>query len=127
MLTCDQGIAFCEYKNAAESTDIAVDGLNDMELGDLHLRVKRASIGVEHKAADMSVSAMSAMAGSDSNGASHHGRVLCLLNMVTPEDLMDPAEADGEFESQRMQWQSLTSSQRFWAMSRGSARSSERS
>ncbi|KAK5041465.1 hypothetical protein LTR16_011765, partial [Cryomyces antarcticus] len=41
-----RGIAFCEYADPA-TTDIAVEGLNGMELGDQHLKVQRASIGIQ--------------------------------------------------------------------------------
>ena len=44
----------------------------------------------------MSVNAMSLMAGT-TNKDVEQGRVLCLMNMITPEELMDHDEADGEF------------------------------
>ncbi|KAL6715925.1 hypothetical protein ACLMJK_006886 [Lecanora helva] len=83
-----RGIAFCEYVDPA-STDIAVEGLNGMELGDKHLKVQRASIGVTQAAGlEMGVNAMSMLAGTTSNDLDE-GRVLQLLNMVTPEELID--------------------------------------
>jgi splicing factor U2AF subunit len=61
-----QGIAFCEYFDPA-MTDIAVEGLNGMELGDEHLRVQRASIGVQQVGGvEMGVNAMSLLAGTTS-------------------------------------------------------------
>ena len=89
-----QGIAFCEYVDAAV-TDNAVDGLNGMELGDTHLKVTRASIGVTQAAGlEMGVNAMSMLAGTTSNDLDE-GRVLQLLNMVTPEELIDNEDYEG--------------------------------
>lgn len=86
-----RGIAFCEYVEP-HVTDIAVEGLNGMELGDDHLKVQRASIGVQQAAGlEMGVNAMSMLAGTTSTDL-EQGRVLQLLNMVTPEELMDPDE-----------------------------------
>lgn len=84
-----RGIAFCEYADPAQATDIAVEGLNGMELGDKHLRVQRASIGnTQVSGLEMGVNAMSMLAGTTSQGL-EEGRVLQLLNMVTPEELID--------------------------------------
>ncbi|KFY65962.1 hypothetical protein V496_02250 [Pseudogymnoascus sp. VKM F-4515 (FW-2607)] len=83
-----RGIAFCEYADAA-ATDIAVEGLNGMELGDKHLKVQRASIGTTQTAGlEMGVNAMSMLAGTTTDGLDE-GRVLQLLNMVTAEELID--------------------------------------
>lgn len=87
-----QGIAFCEYADATK-TDEAVAGLDGMELGDQKLRVQRASIGATQVGGggEMSVGAMSLLAGTASESL-EQGRVLQLLNMVTPEELMDNEE-----------------------------------
>lgn len=93
MTNTKQGFAFCEYLDPS-ATDIAVEGLNGMELGDNHLIVQRASIGVAQAASlsgTMSVNAMSLLAGTKSADMDQ-GRVLQLLNMVTPEELMDSDE-----------------------------------
>ncbi|KAL2825314.1 hypothetical protein BDW59DRAFT_146403 [Aspergillus cavernicola] len=83
-----RGIAFCEYADPATTT-IAVQGLNGMELGDRHLKVVRASIGTTQAAGlDMGVNAMSMFAKTTSQDL-ESTRVLQLLNMVTPEELMD--------------------------------------
>ncbi|KAI1006928.1 hypothetical protein K3495_g1289 [Podosphaera aphanis] len=83
-----RGIAFCEYMDP-QATDIAVEGLNGMELGEKHLRVQRASIGLTQVSGlEMGVNAMSMLAGTTSSGL-EEGRVLQLLNMVTPEELID--------------------------------------
>jgi len=72
-------------------------GLNNMELGDSTLRVQRASIGMKQAAGvEMGVNAMAMMAGTTSADL-EASRVLQLLNMVTPEELMDPDEYDGKF------------------------------
>lgn len=89
-----QGIAFCEYLEPA-ATDIAVEGLNGMELGDKHLKVQRASIGVTQASGlEMGVTAMSMLAGTTSTDL-EEGRVLQLLNMVTAEELIDNQEYEG--------------------------------
>jgi splicing factor U2AF 65 kDa subunit len=91
-----KGIAFCEYVDSA-ATDVAVQGLNGMELGDRNLRVQRASIGLAQAAGlEMSVNAMSMLAGTTSNDL-EEGRVLQLLNMVTAEELMDNEDYQGTF------------------------------
>ncbi|KAL9113373.1 MAG: hypothetical protein Q9227_002414 [Pyrenula ochraceoflavens] len=83
-----RGIAFCEYGDPS-STGIAIEGLNGMELGDNHLRVRPASIGFTQAAGlEMGVNAMSMFAGTTSTDL-EEGRVLCLLNMVTAEELLD--------------------------------------
>ena len=91
-----RGIAFCEYMDAAGSTDLAVSSLNNMELGESHLKVQRASIGIQQVSGEMSVNAMSLMAGTKTADV-EKGRVLCLMNMITVEELMDADEADGKF------------------------------
>jgi splicing factor U2AF subunit len=89
-----RGIAFCEYVDAA-ATDIAVEGLNGMELGDKHLKVQRASIGTTQTAGlEMGVNAMSMLAGTTTDGLDD-GRVLQLLNMVTAEELIDNEDYEG--------------------------------
>jgi hypothetical protein len=78
------------------ATDIAVEGLNNMELGDSTLKVQRASIGMKQAAGvEMGVNAMAMMAGTTSADL-EASRVLQLLNMVTPEELMDIEEYEGE-------------------------------
>ncbi|KAI1808354.1 hypothetical protein F4811DRAFT_293534 [Daldinia bambusicola] len=83
-----QGIAFCEFVDPA-ATDIAIQGLNGMLIGDKNLKVKKASVGITQVAGvEMGVNAMSMLAGTTAND-SEESRVLQLLNMVTPEELMD--------------------------------------
>lgn len=95
VLSSDQGIAFCEYADP-NATGIAVEGLNGMELGDKHLKVVRASIGATQAAGlDMGVNAMSMFAKTTSQDL-ETSRVLQLLNMVTPEELMDNDDYEGK-------------------------------
>ncbi|PGH17873.1 hypothetical protein AJ79_00772 [Helicocarpus griseus UAMH5409] len=83
-----RGIAFCEYLDPL-STDIAVENLNGMELGNKRLKVVRASIGTSQATGlDMGVNAMSMYAKTTSQDL-EAGRVLQLLNMVTNDELLD--------------------------------------
>jgi splicing factor U2AF 65 kDa subunit len=66
-----------------------------MELGDKHLKVQRASVGnTQASGLEMGVNAMSMLAGTTSQGLDE-GRVLQLLNMVTPEELIDNEDYEG--------------------------------
>lgn len=94
-----RGFAFFEYMNPSK-TDEAVAGLNGIELGDGALRAARASVGVQQVGGDMSVNAMSMLAGTTSADV-EQGRVLCLLNMVTAEELMDNDEYEGKIRPPR--------------------------
>lgn len=83
-----------ESANAA----IAVEGLNGMEIGGAHLKVQRASIGLQQAAGlEMSVNAMSLLAGTVSTDL-EKGRVLQLMNMVTAEELMNDEDYLGTFQ-----------------------------
>lgn len=89
-----RGFAFFEYMDSTK-TDEAVTGLNGIELGDGALRAARAAVGVQQVGGDMSVNAMSMLAGTTSADV-EQGRVLCLLNMVTAEELLDNDEYEGK-------------------------------
>jgi splicing factor U2AF subunit len=66
-----------------------------MELGDKHLKVQRASIGLTQASGlEMGVNAMSMLAGTTSQALAE-GRVLQLLNMVTAEELIDNEDYEG--------------------------------
>lgn len=66
-----------------------------MELGENHLKVRKASIGITQVAGvEMGVNAMSMLAGTTSTD-SEVTRILQLLNMVTPEELMDNDDYEG--------------------------------
>lgn len=124
-----RGIAFCEYVDA-NVTDAAVESLNGMELGDAALKVKRASIGIQQVSGEMSVNAMSLMAGTQAKADAESGRVLCLMNMITPEELMDTEESEGKLDHFPIYYlclHTLTQLQKSSTMSRRSAPSTARS
>jgi splicing factor U2AF subunit len=67
-----------------------------MEIGEAHVKVQRASIGLQQAAGlEMSVNVMSMLAGTVSADL-EKSRVLQLMNMVTPEELMDEYEYTGK-------------------------------
>ena len=73
--------------------------MNGMDLLDKHLKVQRASVGhTQASGVEMGVNAMSMLAGTTSQGLDD-GRVLQLLNMVTPEELIDNEDYEGMFAS----------------------------
>ncbi|CAK5273957.1 unnamed protein product, partial [Mycena citricolor] len=91
-----KGFAFFEYVDT-EVTDVAIQSLNGMELGDKHLMVQRAAVGAK---SDMpgdipqefpEIPRPIMPAGDVSGG---DARILLMLNMVTPEDLAD----DNDFQ-----------------------------
>lgn len=68
-----------------------------MELGDKHLKVVRASIGSTQAAGlDMGVNAMSMFAKTTSQDL-ETSRILQLLNMVTPEELINYEDYEGDY------------------------------
>jgi splicing factor U2AF 65 kDa subunit len=77
-------------------TDIATEGLNGMDLGDKKLIVQRASIGAKGAAfpnlppeAVQEIPAPIVPVDLNKEGS---GRILLMLNMVVPEDLVDDSE-----------------------------------
>ncbi|QIW95879.1 hypothetical protein AMS68_001397 [Peltaster fructicola] len=88
-----RGFAFCEWIDAA-GTDTAVEALNGMQLGEVNLIVQKACTGLQQVEGEMSVTAMSLLAGTKTAENADSGRVLCLMNMITPEEILDPDEAD---------------------------------
>lgn len=77
-------------------TEIAVQGLNGMAIGDKSLKVQKASIGITQVAGvEMGVNAMSMLAGTTSTDQ-EESRVVQLLNMVTAEELMDNDDYEGK-------------------------------
>lgn len=66
-----------------------------MDVGGKKLKVSKASIGPTQVANfDVGITAISGLASQTSTDA-EKGRVLQLLNMVTPEELMDTEEYEG--------------------------------
>lgn len=95
----NKGFAFCEYMDP-NVTDLACEGLNNMELGDRKLIVQRASIGAKHEGFPTDYMTHVPLTAADYlpiNGASEEEatRVLQLMNMVTPEELEDEDEYKG--------------------------------
>lgn len=86
-----RGVAFCEYRDREVVTDAAIESLNGMDLGDSKLKLFKACVGVVQVDSEMSVNAMSMLAGTQSKEA-EQSRVVCLHNMVTPEELLDNDE-----------------------------------
>ncbi|CAO1617941.1 unnamed protein product [Sympodiomycopsis kandeliae] len=93
-----KGFAFCEYVNP-EVTDAACQGLSDLELGDRKLIAQRASAG-QKGASNNSNGMTGANSGplgtrSININASETGdptNCMTMLNMVTPQELIDDEE-----------------------------------
>lgn len=92
-----QGIAFCEYDDP-EIVDAVIEGLNSIPLGDGNLKVTRATVGMQQSIGfDGGVGAISMLAGSTAADNHEKSRVLCLMNMVTSDELINDEEYDGGF------------------------------
>lgn len=91
-----KGYAFAEYIDIT-MTDQAIAGLNGMQLGDKKLIVQRASVGAKNTTIIPSVQIQ--VPGLSLVGASGPAtEVLCLLNMVTPDELKDEEEYEDILE-----------------------------
>ena len=77
------------------ATEVAIQGLNNMLIGDKHIKVQKASLGITQVAGEMGVNAMSMLAGT-TGAETDESRVLQLLNMVTPDELMDSDDYNGK-------------------------------
>ncbi|CAO3593841.1 unnamed protein product [Absidia cylindrospora] len=97
-----KGYAFCEYADVSV-TDLACQGLNNMELGEKKLIVQRASVGAKNGmpmglagtgSNTVAIESRSMMTDIPFTGANDDDatRVLQLLNMVVPEELEDDEE-----------------------------------
>jgi len=91
-----KGYAFCEYSDTSV-TDAAIQGLHGMQLGDKKLVVQLASVGAKN---------MMGMPGPQMPGynmipATASTEVLCLLNMVTEDELRDDDEYEDIMEDVR--------------------------
>ncbi|PWN31986.1 uncharacterized protein FA14DRAFT_127050 [Meira miltonrushii] len=107
-----KGFAFCEYVDT-NITDLAIQGLNDMELGDKKLLVQRASVGgtstgqrtiTGANAAPLMTGANGIGAGVASEnlaGAGEPTKAMVLLNCVTAEELVDAQEYQEIVEDMR--------------------------
>jgi splicing factor U2AF subunit len=91
-----RGIAFCEYADN-EIVDAVIEGLNDIPLGDGHLKVSRATVGLQQTAGlDGGVNAITGLAGAEAAKDHEHSRVICLMNMVTSDELINDDEYEGK-------------------------------
>lgn len=93
-----QGFAFFEYVDP-DVTDIACQGLNGMELGDRFLVVQRASIGakpgqpgIPNLPYDQFPELPRPILPAGDVSSQTEARILLMLNMVTPDDLVDDQE-----------------------------------
>ncbi|KAG7093653.1 hypothetical protein E1B28_007315 [Marasmius oreades] len=101
-----KGFAFFEYVND-EVTEVAIQSLNGMEFGDRYLVVQRASVGAKPGTPGMipnpdipydempEIPRPIMPAGTEQNSSA---RILLMLNMVTPEDLVDDMEYGDLYE-----------------------------
>ncbi|KAJ8678527.1 hypothetical protein QAD02_014314 [Eretmocerus hayati] len=93
-----KGYAFCEYVDVS-MTDQAIAGLNGMQLGDKKLIVQRASVGAKNPMVGAQAPVQIQVPGLTVVGqAGPATEVLCLLNMVTPEELMEEEEYEDILE-----------------------------
>eukprot|EP00800_Vazella_pourtalesii_P010276 TRINITY_DN254_c0_g1_i2.p1 TRINITY_DN254_c0_g1~~TRINITY_DN254_c0_g1_i2.p1 ORF type:complete len:353 (+),score=81.53 TRINITY_DN254_c0_g1_i2:555-1613(+) len=89
-----KGYAFFEYKDPGQ-TELAIAGLNNMELGDKKLIVQRASVGARSLGISMGgIPGLPVEVGIPSQPTC----ILCLFNMVTPEELQDIEEYEDIYE-----------------------------
>ncbi|CAD6897190.1 unnamed protein product [Tilletia laevis] len=93
-----KGFAFCEYVDPA-ITDIACQGLNDIELGGRRLVVQRASVGANRTGPTGSNIGPLGPGGiippsftADGGQAGEPTPCMQMLNMVTPQELIDDEE-----------------------------------
>lgn len=89
-----KGYAFCEYVDIG-ITDVAIAGMNGMQLGDKKLVVQRASVGSKTMPAQLTIP------GFDMNKEVTATNILCLMNMVTAEELIDDEDYDEIYDDIR--------------------------
>lgn len=97
-----KGYAFCEYVDP-NITDQSIAGLNGMQLGEKKLIVQRASVGAKTGMMNMLTTPVTLQV-PGLMSASQQGpvtEVICLLNMVTPEELQDEEEYEDILEDVR--------------------------
>nr|XP_040046939.1 splicing factor U2AF 65 kDa subunit-like [Gasterosteus aculeatus aculeatus] len=98
-----KGYAFCEYVDVG-ATDQAVAGLNGMQLGDKKLIVQRASVGAKNANPTAIVEAPVTLQVPGLQRLQNSGmptEVLCLLNMVMAEELVDDEDYEEILEDVR--------------------------
>ncbi|XP_016297324.1 splicing factor U2AF 65 kDa subunit-like [Sinocyclocheilus anshuiensis] len=98
-----KGYAFCEYVDISV-TDQAVAGLHGMQLGDKKLIVQRASVGAKNANPTAVVETPITLQVPGLQRMQNSGlptEVLCLLNMVMPEELLDDEDYEEILEDIR--------------------------
>ncbi|XP_043106671.1 splicing factor U2AF 65 kDa subunit-like [Puntigrus tetrazona] len=98
-----KGYAFCEYVDISV-TDQAVAGLHGMQLGDKKLIVQRASVGAKNANPTAVVETPVTLQVPGLQRVQTSGlptEVLCLLNMVMPEELLDDEDYEEILEDIR--------------------------
>ncbi|KAM8843822.1 splicing factor U2AF 65 kDa subunit-like [Spinachia spinachia] len=98
-----KGYAFCEYVDVG-ATDQAVAGLNGMQLGDKKLIVQRASVGAKNANPTSIVETPVTLQVPGLHRLQNTGmptQVLCLLNMVMAEELVDDEDYEEILEDVR--------------------------
>ncbi|CAF3066464.1 unnamed protein product [Rotaria sp. Silwood2] len=94
-----KGYAFCEYVES-NVTDAAIQGLNGMQLGDKKLIVQLASVGAKNMPGMPGAIGVQ-LPGVNLLAPTVATEVLCLLNMVTEEELRDDEEYEDIMEDVR--------------------------
>ncbi|KAG7325628.1 hypothetical protein KOW79_010553 [Hemibagrus wyckioides] len=101
-----KGYAFCEYVDV-NLNDQAIAGLNGMQLGDKKLLVQRASVGAKNATltsineTPVTLQVPGLMNSSMNQMGGIPTEVLCLMNMVAPEELLDDEEYEEIVEDVR--------------------------
>ncbi|XP_026852402.1 U2 small nuclear RNA auxiliary factor 2b isoform X1 [Electrophorus electricus] len=101
-----KGYAFCEYVDV-NLNDQAIAGLNGMQLGDKKLLVQRASVGAKNATmtsineTPVTLQVPGLMNSSVNQMGGIPTEVLCLMNMVAPEELLDDEEYEEIVEDVR--------------------------
>ncbi|KAI2655375.1 Splicing factor U2AF 65 kDa subunit [Labeo rohita] len=101
-----KGYAFCEYVDVNIS-DQAIAGLNGMQLGDKKLLVQRASVGSKNTTltginqTPVTLQVPGLVNSSVTQMGGIPTEVLCLMNMVAPEELLDDEEYEEIVEDVR--------------------------
>ncbi|XP_028281826.1 U2 small nuclear RNA auxiliary factor 2a isoform X3 [Parambassis ranga] len=100
-----KGYAFCEYVDV-NLNDQAIAGLNGMQLGDKKLLVQRASVGSKNATlSSINQTPVTLQVPGLNSSVTQMGglptEVLCLMNMVAPEELLDDEEYEEIVEDVR--------------------------
>ncbi|KAF8957475.1 hypothetical protein BDZ97DRAFT_1906809 [Flammula alnicola] len=92
-----KGFAFFEYVDAGV-TDVAIQSLNGMELGDRYLVVQRASVGAKPGTPGLLPNPNLPYDQFEILDPTTDARILLMLNMVTTDDLVDDADYGDLYE-----------------------------